>query len=106
MEITQLETFAKPEVIAGNEQKTPHHKSDTDREAPLSGNDATDDHHIAADDVADMYPSVIRRTIIVIGVALALFCVRHQFSLSRCQRTDIHPSGWHRLGKLAFSAPL
>ncbi|CAD6582685.1 MAG: hypothetical protein ASARMPRED_001033 [Alectoria sarmentosa] len=61
--------------IALLEHGNHHHKLDTDREAPLSGNDATHDDHIAADDVADEYPSVIRRTIIVIGVALALFCV-------------------------------
>lgn len=106
METLQLEAFAKPEVVAGHELENHHHKSDTDSLAPLGGNDAPHEDQIAADDVVDEYPSVVRRTIIVIGVALALFCVRHQFSVLRCQRTDTYPSGWHRLGKRAFSAPL
>lgn len=51
-------------------------KSDTDYEAPLGVNNATDEEH-PVNDVADEYPSVIRRTAIVTGVALALFCVSY-----------------------------
>ena len=76
MEAAQLEAIAEPELISGHDHKPHHLKSETDREAPTSGNDTTNEDHNAADDVADEYPSVIRRTIIVIGVALALFCVR------------------------------
>ena len=52
-------------------------KADIDHGA-LSANNAVDEeHHV--NDVAEVYPSTMRRTAIVIGVALALFCVSQKF---------------------------
>ena len=75
MENVELDDFAEFERTVNI---TCHKsKSDTDYEAPLGASDAAREEHLV-NDVADEYPSVIRRTVIVTGVALALFCVSHQ----------------------------
>ncbi len=76
MEDVKLDDFDKTgdTVDTGHSnQRTPK----TEHETPLGANAAKDEGQ-PINDVADEYPSVFRRTIIVIGVALALFCVSHQ----------------------------
>lgn len=56
-------------------------KADTDHGA-LSANNAADKGH-PVNDVAEVYPSTTRRTAIVIGVALALFCVSQKLLIKK-----------------------
>ena len=55
----------------GHEEPQP--KSVADHEHPLTG--INDDPGVTSLNAED-YPSVFRRSVIVVGVALALFCVR------------------------------
>lgn len=76
MEDVKLDDFDK----SGDTVDTGHSNqgtSKTEHETPLGANDAKHEGQ-PINDVADEYPSVIRRTVIVFGVALALFCVSHQ----------------------------
>ena len=59
-------------------QREPQPKSETDHEHSLTG--INDDLGVNSLD-AEEYPPIFRRAVIVVGVALALFCVRHQDSL-------------------------
>ena len=77
MENVELDDIAKPEATVNTSHRNHQKKSDTVYEAPLGTNNATHEEHLI-NDVADEYPSVIRRTVIVTGVALALFCVSYQ----------------------------
>ena len=75
-EIVKLDDVDK----SGNTVDTGHshqRRSKTEHEAPLGANTAIHEEY-PVNDVAEEYPSVIRRTVIVIGVALALFCVSYR----------------------------
>ena len=76
MEDVKLDDFDKSRNAADTGHSN-QRRSKTDHEAPLDANAAIHEGH-PIDDVAEEYPSVIRRTVIVIGVALALFCVSYQ----------------------------
>ena len=62
-----------------NRQKKPG----ADCEVPKDDIDITGEEH-TLHDVAVEYPSVVRRTFIVVGVALALFCVTNLFPNLQC----------------------
>lgn len=77
----ELDVFAKTERTVNTGQGNHLGQPDTDHETPLGVINSTDEEHFASDDVADEYHSVIRSTVIVTGVSLALFCVSHRFSI-------------------------
>lgn len=73
MDIVELDATVKAEGAMDTGHNSHQEKPKADIEHPL----ALNNEQVVNED-ADEYPSVIRRTVIVIGVALALFCVCHQ----------------------------
>lgn len=82
MENVKLNDIENGERIMNDGQSNLPGKSEKSYEAPPGAGNTVDEEH-PVNNVVDEYPSVIRRTIIVIGVALALFCVSRKFRNSR-----------------------
>ena len=75
-ERVQVDNIVQAEENTGH--RKPQQKSEADHEHPSAGID--EDGGVDRIEEEE-YPSVPRRTVIVVGVALALFCVGHQDSL-------------------------
>lgn len=77
MENVEVNAFASPgkflEIGNSNDQDP----SNGNLEDPLDVHNTISQENVV-NDIPNEYPSVVRRTVIVTGVALALFCVSHR----------------------------